>query len=564
MKKLAILLLGLLALAACRQEPAEPAYVVQVSLGAWNAPQYTADEIINRLETVSSRIPVQKVIIGWSLDQDIYRRVGEFLHARGIQMFFWLPVFAETEDVCENTPAVDLWGNIPANYDLAEGEGFRFSCPTDPDNAAHVVAVYDRWFGDCGFDGVFMDRIRTQSFVGGVSGVLSCGCPLCAERYAAEGVDLEAVKAAWEAKGDDFLSVTGYTPESGFQFADPLAADFFRAKGHIVSGAVAAIADSLRSRGLEIGMDLYAPFMAPFVGQDYAILAQHADFIKPMLYRKTTAPAGMGFEYELLRKAVPGATGYPTFEMDAAFLESQLDAMAPYPCGKYPGIEINFRAGVAETTPEYVTESLDAVMRHGFDGAVLSWDIMEAPDAHIDCLGKSDRTKGQLLEVYDVHGSEAKARLTVNGKVVFTTDVYVGRNGLGKTGEGDGKTPVGTLRPLTAFGIKPDPGTAMPYLDVTPTVFACDEDCEYYNRIIDTAAVGHDCKGEEMYALQPDYNYGIATDFNKECVYPDGSNIFIHVKGPKTSTAGCIAFDEERMVDILRNCDLSLVISIKD
>lgn len=48
MKKLAILLLGLLALAACRQEPAEPAYVVQVSLGAWNAPQYTADEIIKK------------------------------------------------------------------------------------------------------------------------------------------------------------------------------------------------------------------------------------------------------------------------------------------------------------------------------------------------------------------------------------------------------------------------------------------------------------------------------------------------------------------------------------
>ena len=94
---------------------------------------------------------------------------------------------------------------------------------------------------------------------------------------------------------------------------------------------------------------------------------------------------------------------------------------------------------------------------------------------------RNGAVKGQLLEVYDVHGSEGKARLTVNGKVLFTTDVHVGKNGLGKTGEGDGKTPVGTLRPLTAFGIKPNPGTAMPYLDVTPTTFACDEDCEYYN-----------------------------------------------------------------------------------
>ena len=135
-------------------------------------------------------------------------------------------------------------------------------------------------------------------------------------------------------------------------------------------------------------MDLYAPFMAPFVGQDYAILSQHADFIKPMLYRQTFAPAGMGFEYELLRKAVPDAAGYPDFKMDAAFLESQLEAMEPFACSKYPGIEINYREGVVPTSPEYVTESLDAVMRHGFEGLVLSWNIMEAPDAHIACLGK--------------------------------------------------------------------------------------------------------------------------------------------------------------------------------
>ena len=31
---------------------------------------------------------------------------------------------------------------------------------------------------------------------------------------------------------------------------------------------------------------------------------------------------------------------------------------------------------------------VETVMRHGFDGAVLSWNIMEAPDSHIACLGK--------------------------------------------------------------------------------------------------------------------------------------------------------------------------------
>ena len=382
-------LVGFFLLTACRQEAPQAGFIVQVSLGGWASPDYTADEVIGRIREVNALIPVQKVIIGWSMDKDVYRQIGEYLHRNNIQMLLWLPVFAETEEVCENAPAVDLAGGTPANYDLAAGEGFRFNCPTRPETAANVVAIYDKYFADCGFDGVFLDRIRTQSFVGGVSGVLSCGCPHCKEIFMAEGVDLDAVLAEWDEKGDAFFSVTAYEPSCGFTFANPVASAYFKAKGHVVSGAVAAIADSFHNRGLKVGMDLYAPFMAPFVGQDYGILSQHADFIKPMLYRQTFAPAGMGFEYDLLRQAVPGADGYPDLKMDADFLDSQLKAMEPYACGKYPGIEINYSEKVVPTSPEYVTESLEAVLRHGFDGAVLSWNIMQAPDSHISCLKKT-------------------------------------------------------------------------------------------------------------------------------------------------------------------------------
>ena len=146
--------MALFTMPAC-QEPQEQKakYMVQVSLGGWHKPDYTAEHIIGRIDTVSRLIPVEKVIIGWSQDKAIYRQVGEYLHDRNIRMLLWLPVFAETEEVCDNSPAVDLWGNTPANYDLAAGEGFRFNCPSDPQNIANVVAVYDRMFSDCGFDG---------------------------------------------------------------------------------------------------------------------------------------------------------------------------------------------------------------------------------------------------------------------------------------------------------------------------------------------------------------------------------------------------------------------------
>ncbi len=198
---------------------------------------------------------------------------------------------------------------------------------------------------------------------------------------------------------------------------------------------------------------------------------------------------------------------------------------------------------------------------------ILTATLIGGTSVSTSCTsGKEDNpvAKGQLLEIYDVKGSEATAKLTVNGKELFTTSVYIGKNGLGKTGEGDSKTPVGTMHVLSAFGVKPNPGTTIPYTKVTETIYACDDDCEFYNKIIDTSVVSHECKGEHMIDYQPQYNYGLATDFNQECIYPKGSNIFIHVKGQKPYTGGCIAFDEDRMVEILLNCDMSLVITVKE
>ena len=387
MKRLIYIIVAALALiTGCKSAQQEQDYIVQVSLGGWHNPNYTAEEIIARLEEVTSQIKVSKVIIGWSIEPEIYQKVGDYLHTKNIAMLLWLPVFAETEEMCANSTAVDIQGNIPENFNLTEGEAFLFSCPSDPENAANILKIYDQYFAACPFDGVFLDRIRTQSFVGGVSGVLSCGCPICTEAYKKEGIDLAEVAQEYDLLADAFFDVDGYSPEKGFTFINPLADKYFRAKGHIVSGAVAAIADSLRKRVGTIGMDLYAPFMSQFVGQDYAILSRHADFIKPMLYRKTNAPAGMGFEYALLKSAIPNAEGYPEIVQDLDFLNSQLEAMEPYQTGKYPGLEINYRQGVAETSAEYVRESAQAIQEHGFNGAVLSWNIMEAPDAHIQAL----------------------------------------------------------------------------------------------------------------------------------------------------------------------------------
>ena len=85
MKKI-ILLLTLLALVSCGARTEAPGYIVQVSLGGWHTPDYTAGQIVSRIDSVAQMIPVRKVIIGWSIQKDIYREVGAALHAKGIDM----------------------------------------------------------------------------------------------------------------------------------------------------------------------------------------------------------------------------------------------------------------------------------------------------------------------------------------------------------------------------------------------------------------------------------------------------------------------------------------------
>lgn len=368
-----------------KQVEKNPAFVVQASIGDFIEGQwYPTQDVIDRLEEVNNIIPLEKVLVGWSTDTATYRQIGDFLHARGIQMILYLPVFSEAEPVCDMArEAVDLCGNVPPTYKKA---GFRFKCPTDSANFKALIAVYEQYFANLPFDGVFLDRVRTQSFVSGVAGVLNCGCPECAEKYKALGVDLAHVQAEYEDKGDEFFNVTNYDPKAGFTFENPIAAAFFKAKGQVVSEDVAKFCDYFRARGLQVGLDLYAPLMAQFVGQDYAYLAQHCDFIKPMLYRRTYAPAGITFEYDLLRSSVPGAKGYPDFTWDVDFLNGQLDAMADLPCAKYPGIEIVYDSVIAPTDVPYIHESLRAIRDCGYEGSVVSWNIMQVPDAHIACL----------------------------------------------------------------------------------------------------------------------------------------------------------------------------------
>lgn len=132
---------------------------------------------------------------------------------------------------------------------------------------------------------------------------------------------------------------------------------------------------------------------------------------------------------------------------------------------------------------------------------------------------------------------------------IESRSAYIGRRGCGKSREGDSKTPLGEFGVRGAFGIKPNPGTQLPYLSIGESTYAVDEPGQYYDRIVDSPEPRG---GEHMIAYPQEYAYGLDVDYNHDREYPLGSAIFVHCKGPRPYTGGCIAVDEDFMVRILK------------
>ena len=114
-------------------------------------------------------------------------------------------------------------------------------------------------------------------------------------------------------------------------------------------------------------------------------------------------------------------------------------------------------------------------------------------------------------------------------------------------------TPAGAFEITAAFGTAPNPGTALPYIDITENTYLVDDPgSEYYNRIVDVKKIVPDFRSAEKMIEFPEYKYGAVINYNPENIPGKGSGIFLHCSS-KPYTAGCISADETVIIEILKN-----------
>lgn len=199
--------------------------------------------------------------------------------------------------------------------------------------------------------------------------------------------------------------------------------------------------------------------------------------------------------------------------------------------------------------------------------AVVKNAVAAAPAASIAAAVKKLKSRPQVVFV----GAEGThATVQMYGKTqdnhwqeMLSAKADIGKNGLGKTREGDGKTPVGIFNLKTAFGNKSNPGTILPYTKVTDQYYWVDDvNSRYYNKMIVKNKAKPDWNsGEHIVDYPIRYAYAIVVDYNKDCVKGAGSGIFFHCTANRT-TSGCIAIPEAAMVDVLRQIKRGCAMSI--
>ena len=198
----------------------------------------------------------------------------------------------------------------------------------------------------------------------------------------------------------------------------------------------------------------------------------------------------------------------------------------------------------------------------------------DSPDwvANLDAAATADQML--IVAAFDETATDAWISLHEKQKdgtwkMVMTSPGFIGKNGLGKTKEGDAKTPTGVFHFNRAFGIADDPGCKIPYVKVDQDTYWSGDPREgfHYNELVsikdlpDLDLASGD--SEHIIDYTYHYQYCLNISYNEEGTPGLGSAIFLHCFGPvKPFTGGCVSIPEDHMKYVMQHVDENTAVVI--
>jgi len=314
----------------------------------------------------------------------VYEILSEKLQKWNVPFIFKTAVFSEIEEAglyaygkaCEFEPMVDVQLEPAKPYHLNEQENFLFRCPSSPLNRKISEDFALCFMDQIPFDGVFLDRVRYNSLISGINGI-GCFCPRCRKIYQENGIDIEKVRHILLEIGKK-KPIPAVYQDGRYMFEDSDLDTIFRVRTQIMTEVVRGFAEKIHEKRKIIGLDLFAPAAGYFTGQDALTLSNYVDFIKPMMYKFTSAPAGIPFEMPYVFRLVE-AEQKDVFKTDLTILKKAS-------CSVYPGIEANVIDSICRVSAEELRKTLDEIEQMGYKEVVASWDMNQMPRTHLDVM----------------------------------------------------------------------------------------------------------------------------------------------------------------------------------
>lgn len=364
-------------------------YYLQLYTGSFQKASYDGDEILAKLEKIINKIPVKCVLLGWCTDYALNMKIVHYLHKHKIACYLWFPILSEIHDIVETKAAVNVDGSNSSSYHAQKDEEFSFLCPNNYVNYHSVIELYETYFKEIPFDGIFLDKLRYASFVNGYQEGFGCLCNACTYYQSQHHVNIDAIHKAI-LNHDEILLKGEYTSNGTYCFLDENVHQFYENRSRLISDYVFKLAAYFNSRKLSVGADLYAPFIAYHCGQNIKEIAGMVDFVKPMIYKNTQAPAGMKFEYDAYLKNFSDTKEFSKHWDDnpcsPASIKKQFSFLKNIPANVVPGIEITTVENICDPNLDSVKEIVQELKNEQIHSFALSWNIMEMKDEILDFL----------------------------------------------------------------------------------------------------------------------------------------------------------------------------------
>ncbi|EGT4857760.1 hypothetical protein DBN28_19280, partial [Clostridioides difficile] len=167
--------------------------IVQIFTGGFKAKEIKFNDIKCKLLELLDCIDIEKVIMGWSVDEELYVETKKLLNKYNVELYLWLPCFSEIGLLEKSNLLIDYMGKEVKGYALQEDENFEFYCPNNKENIKNIKKIYSTYFSDIKFDGIFLDKIRYGSFSNKLNGVFNCFCKDCLNIYIKNNIDKESL-----------------------------------------------------------------------------------------------------------------------------------------------------------------------------------------------------------------------------------------------------------------------------------------------------------------------------------------------------------------------------------